>query len=65
MIAVHDDDEATAAEQFQSGSAANLARFMIKRQKGHNETVGHAIELFRIEFISEPIRSPRRDRAFT
>ncbi len=47
MLAVHSDDEKAAAERFQSGAARDLARYVIVRQKGHNETVGHAIDLFR------------------
>ena len=47
MLAVHDDDEADAAERFQAGPASHLARFTVKRQDGHNQTVGNAVELFR------------------
>ena len=38
MLAVHSDDEQAAAEQFKSGTARDLARYVIVRQKGHNET---------------------------
>ena len=53
MLAVHDDDEADAAERFQAGPASHLARFIVKRQDGHNQTVGNAVELFRNEFTAD------------
>ncbi|MBI3465949.1 MAG: hypothetical protein HY000_23275 [Planctomycetes bacterium] len=45
MLAIHDDEEEAAAEQFRSGTAGDLARFMSVRQKGHNETVGHQMKI--------------------
>ena len=53
MLAVHDDDETHATARFQAGPAANLARFVVIRQDGHNKTVGNAVELFRKEFIAD------------
>jgi hypothetical protein len=52
MLAVHNNDEKVAAERFQSGDACDLARYTMVRQKGHNETVGNAINLFRQHFDS-------------
>jgi DNA repair photolyase len=56
MLTVHSDNETAAAERFQSGSARDLARYVMVRQKGHNETVGNAINLFRRQF--DPSASP-------
>ena len=53
MLAVHNDDEADAAERFQAGPISHLARFTVKRQDGHNQTVGNAVELFRNEFVAD------------
>jgi hypothetical protein len=52
MLAVHGNDEKAAAKQFQSGVACDLAEYVIVHQKGHNETVGNAIKLFRQQFDS-------------
>lgn len=52
MLAVHSKDEMAAAKQFQSGIAGDLAQYVIVQQKGHNETVGNAIKLFRQQFDS-------------
>ncbi len=67
MLAVHDDDEADAAERFQAGPAAGLARFIVKRQGGHNQTVGNAVELFRNEFIvdADPFTAKRQSLYLT
>jgi hypothetical protein len=50
MLALHDEREESEARRFQSGPARELARFTSVWQKGHNETSGHVIELFRREF---------------
>ena len=50
MMAVHNEGEESAAEEFKAGPASELARFLTIRQRGHNETVSHAIELFRQQF---------------
>jgi hypothetical protein len=47
---VHNDNEEAAAERFQAEVARDLARCIIVRQKGHNETVSNAIGLFRKQF---------------
>src|SRR5689334_7123521 len=47
MLAVHNEREECAANEFTSGPASELAQFATKRQRGHNESVGQAIELFR------------------
>lgn len=67
MLAVHNDLEATAADKFRRGPASELARFVVKRQKGHNETVGHAIELFRNEFHpdADPFTAKRQSLYLT
>jgi len=56
MLAVHGNDEKAAAKQFQSGGARDLAEYVIVQQKGHNETVGNAIKLFRQQF--DPAADP-------
>src|SRR5438093_10797154 len=56
MLAAHSDDEQAAAEQFKSGAAHDLAHYIMVRQKGHNETVGNAIDLFRPQF--DPAADP-------
>ena len=53
MLALHSEEEEAAAEKFRLGPARELARLATVRQEGHNETVGHAIELFRREFQSD------------
>ena len=67
MLAVHSDDEKAAAEQFQSRAARDLARYVIVRQKGHNETVGHAIDLFRQQFdpTADPFTAKRQSLYLT
>ena len=67
MLAVHDDDEADAAERFQACPASHLARFTVKRQDGHNQTVGNAVELFRNEFIAnaDPFTAKRQSLYLT
>jgi hypothetical protein len=67
MLAVHSDNEQAAAEQFQSGAAGDLARYIIVRQKGHNETVGNAIDLFRQEFdpATDPFTAKRQNLYLT
>jgi hypothetical protein len=67
MLAVHSDNEQSAAEQFQSGSARDLARYIIVRQKGHNETVGNAIDLFRQKFdpAADPFTAKRQSLYLT
>src|SRR5688500_14390117 len=52
MLAVHNKDEMAAAKRFQSDVAGDLAQYVIVRQKGHNETIGNAIKLFRQQFDS-------------
>ena len=49
-LAVHSSEEEDAAEAFVQGPGRQLGRYVIARQNGHNESVGHAIELFRKEF---------------
>src|SRR5206468_2795360 len=53
MLAVHDDEEEAASEEFRLGPTRELARLAAVRQEGHNKTVGHAIELFRREFQAD------------
>lgn len=67
MLAVHNNDEKVAAEQFQSGVAWDLARYVVVQQKGHNETVGHAIDLFRQQFDStaDPFTAKRQSLYLT
>lgn len=67
MFAVHDDEEEAAAARFQRGPAADLARFTLRRQKGHNETVGNAITLFREEFDAkaDPFTAKRQSLYLT
>lgn len=67
MLAVHDGDEAAAAEAFQAGAAARLARFSVKYQEGHNQTVGNAVELFRNEFLpdADPFTAKRQSLYLT
>jgi hypothetical protein len=67
MLAVHSNDEKVAAEQFQSGVARDLARYVVVQQKGHNETVGHAIDLFRQQFDStaDPFTAKRQSLYLT
>ena len=67
MLAVHNAEEIAAAELFQQGTAKDLARFVVKEQKGHNETVGHAIELFRSEFQedADPFTAKRQSLYLT
>ena len=67
MLAVHSEHEQTAAEQFQSGIARDLAQYVIVRQNGHNETVGHAIELFRKAFdpSADPFTAKRQSLYLT
>jgi DNA repair photolyase len=67
MLAVHDDDEADAAGRFQAGPAGDLARFVVKRQAGHNQTVGNAVELFRNEFVkdADPFTAKRQSLYLT
>ncbi len=67
MQAIHNDAEMAAAQQFQSGPACELARFVCVRQNGHNETVGQAIELFRREFQADadPFTSKRQSLFLT
>jgi hypothetical protein len=50
VLAVHNDAEEAPTERFQAGAAGDLARYVIVRQKGHNDTVSNAIELFRQQF---------------
>jgi len=56
MLAVHGDDESQAAAAIAAGPASGLARFITIHQRGHTETVGNAIALFRREF--EPTAAP-------
>ena len=49
MLAVHNDNEEVAANQFILQDN-KLAEYVVVRQKGHNETVGNAISLFRNSF---------------
>lgn len=67
LLAVHSDNEEAAAEQFQLGAARDLARYIIIRQNGHNETVGHAIELFRQHFApdADPFTAKRQSLYLT
>ena len=67
MLAVHDDAEADAAERFRGGPASCLARFTVKRQDGHNQTVGNAVELFRNEFNedADPFTAKRQSLYLT
>jgi DNA repair photolyase len=67
MLAVHNAEERGAAGSFQQGAAKGLARFVVKEQKGHNETVGHAIELFRSEFHegADPFTAKRQSLYLT
>ena len=67
MLAVHSEDEQTAAEQFKSGAARDLARYIVVRQKGHNETVGNAIDLFRQQFdpAADPFTAKRQSLYLT
>jgi hypothetical protein len=62
MLAVHNTDEKVAAERFQSEDAGDLARYIIVRQKGHNQTVGNAINLFRQHFdpTADPFTAKRQ-----
>lgn len=55
MLAVYNNDESIAAKQLQSGATRDLARYIIVQQKGHNETVGNAIDLFRQRFDSTAV----------
>ncbi len=50
MIAVHNEQELKAADRLVSTYAKHVADFRIVQQKGHNETVGNAIGLFREYF---------------
>jgi DNA repair photolyase len=52
-LAVHSQEEEDAANAFAEGAGRELARYIIVRQKGHNESVGRAIEVFRKEFDSQ------------
>ena len=52
-LAVHTPEEEDAAKAFVQGFGRELGRYVIARQNGHNESVGHAIELFRREFDPE------------
>src|ERR1051326_7044300 len=67
MIAVHNDKERASAEDFITGSAGELARYVVKDQKGHNETVGNAIELYRQEFDAnaDPFTAKRQSLYLT
>jgi hypothetical protein len=67
MLAVHNDDEHAAAERFQAEAARDLARSIIVRQKGHNETVGHAIGVFREQFdpTADPFTAKRQSLYLT
>jgi len=67
MLAVHNNDEQAAADRFQSGTARGLAQFVVVQQKGHNETVGNAINLFRQQFDStaDPFTAKRQSLYLT
>jgi hypothetical protein len=67
MLAVPSDDEKAAAERFQASAARDLAQCIIVRQKGHNETVGHAIDLFRQQFdpTADPFTAKRQSLYLT
>jgi hypothetical protein len=67
MLVVHSDNEQVAAEQFQVGTAGDLGRFIIIRQKGHNETVSNAIDLFRqqIDPTADPFTAKRQSLYLT
>ena len=66
-IAVHEPKEETAAREFQDGPARQLARITTITEKGHNETVGHAIELFRNGFDrnADPFTAKRQSLYLT
>lgn len=67
MLAVHSEDKRAAAERFQTGAARDLARYVIVRQKGHNETIGNAISVFRQQFDStaDPFTAKRQSLYLT
>jgi hypothetical protein len=67
MLAVYSDDERVAAERFQTGTAHDLARYVIIQQKGHNETVGNAIGVFRQQFdpTTDPFTAKRQSLYLT
>jgi DNA repair photolyase len=46
-LAVHSSEEEDAAKAFVEGPGRELGHYVITRQNGHNESVGHAIEVFR------------------
>jgi DNA repair photolyase len=52
-LAVHSPEEKDAAEAFAEGAGREFGRCVIVQQKGHNESVGHVIQLFRKEFDPE------------
>ena len=67
MLAVHSDSENGAAERFLSGPGHQLARYSVVRQKGHSETVGNGVNLFRQEFDStaDPFTAKRQSLYLT
>jgi hypothetical protein len=67
MLAAHNDNEEAAAERFQAEVARDLARCIIVRQKGHNETVSNAIGLFRKQFdpTADPFTAKRQSLCLT
>ncbi len=67
MLAVHNWDEQRAARDFAAGPARGLARITVVPQKGHNQTVGNAIELFRKEFDpnADPFTAKRQSLYLT
>lgn len=67
MFATHNEREQLASLEFQRGPARDLAEFVFTQQKGHNETVGHAIELFRQRFQdnADPFTAKRQSLFLT
>ena len=67
VLAVHNDNEEAAAEQFQAEATHDLAPYIIVRQKGHNETVSNAINLFRQQFdpTADPFTAKRQSLYLT
>jgi len=61
MLAVHNDEEEAAAKRFGLEEGGETGMCSIVSQKGHNETVGNAIALYRQKFeeAAEPFKAKR------
>jgi rubrerythrin len=61
MLAVHNDNEKAAAKQFRAEATRDLVLYIIIREKGHNETISSAIDLFRRQFVpnADPFTAKR------